>query len=418
MRSAPEPGGDYEAGMAAFHAGDYELALAHLEAVEPASSAHANMARFYVGQSHLRLGMKRFGEKRFAAAADHFRRAADINPSGGGLCRYLETCYVRLRRYDLAAAELARKVAQHPDDIEACVRYALATWKSGEPRKAEDILRRALAARPTEPELLYQLGTMLGAEDRYEEAIDALRRCLVHDPNHGRAHQRIAQCLGVVQRPVEALEHLQHAQRLLPNDGMVAFQLSLLAGQFQARLRPADLRLGESVVLDLHDRRAIERLSQMIHEEPEFLEAFLSLPASEVDREVFAALLTVVERAIDRHPRYADLRHRCGQILTRLGRVDEAVTQVEHAVAINPHYVNALIQLAQLYQTTCRNEEAIVRLQQAIDLGANYPDVHYLLGQLYQSQGRTEEARWAYERALHLNGRFAPARDALMTLVA
>ncbi len=418
MPSVREPGGDYEAGMAAFSDGRYEQALVHLEALGGDQSPKATLARFYAGQAHLRLGMRRFGEQRFAAAADHFRRAAAANPSAGGLCRYLATCYMAMRRHDLAALEMAKAVDEHPDDVDTRIRFALLTWKSGQVDRAIEILRRGLETLPDEPDLLYQLGTMVGSEERYEEAIDLLRRCLDRNPNHGRAHARLAQCLGAINRAEDALEHLRHAQRLDPNDAMTAFQLSLLSGQAPARARGGDLRLREPVVLDLNDRRAIERLAAMIQEEPEFVDAFLSLPASDVDREVFGALLRVVERAIEEHPQYADLRFRCGQILARLGRVNDAVTQAEQALAINPHYVNALIQIAQLYQTTDRADEAIARLQHAIDLGANYPDVHYLLGQLYQSRGCVAEARWAYEHALNLNGRFDAARRALSALVA
>ncbi len=418
MTSADMPEGAYEAGMAAFGAGDYETALRHLDTIAWGGSAQATLARFYTGQAHLRLGMRRFGEKRFAEAADHFRHAASANPVAGGLCRYLATCYIALDRLDLAAAELGKAVEADPDDVEARIRFALATWKNGQSARAEEILRTGLARRPNDAELEYQLGTLLGSEGRFDEATDLLRSCLEHDPSHARAHARLAQCLGVQERPDEAMEHLREAQRLEPNNGLIAFQLSLLSGQAQARMPLPNAGLRPPVVLDLNDRRAVDRMATIIREDPEFLDAFLSLPTSEVDRDVFAALLAIVRRAIEECPQYADLRLRCSQLLARLGRIDEAVDQTREALRINPHYVNALIQLAQLYQTTRREDEAIARLEQAIRLGANYPDVHYLLGQLYQSRGRVVEARTAYERAVRLNGRYDPARRALASLVA
>jgi tetratricopeptide (TPR) repeat protein len=418
MPRPSEWGCEYAAGMAAFSNGRYEEAIVHLKKVADGPRPEGALARFYVGQAHLRLGMKRFDQKRFAAAADHFRRATSVSPVAGGLCRYLATCYVALNRPDRAAAELAKAVGAGPDHVETRVRHALATWKSGKPRQAEAILREGLASRPEEPELLYQLATLLGSEERYDEASGLLTRCVQLAPDHSRARVRLAQCLAVLDRANEALEHLQHAQRLEPNDAMVAFQLSLLYGQAAAKAQNRPPAFRQPIIIDIDDRRAVDRLAAVIQENPEFLDSFLALPLSEVDGEVFAALLGVVQRAIEEHPEYADLRHRCSQVLQRLGRIEEAVAEAEHALAINPRYVNALIQLAQLYQATDRQVAGIIRLEQAVQLGANYPDVHYLLGQMYQARGHLEEARWAYERAVELNGRFEAARKALAALVA
>lgn len=79
--------GVYEAGMAAYHAGDYRQAIVRLEAVADGTSMRAALARFYAGQAHLRLGQDLYEEGRYATAAEHFRRAAALNPSAGGLCR-------------------------------------------------------------------------------------------------------------------------------------------------------------------------------------------------------------------------------------------------------------------------------------------------------------------------------------------
>jgi len=418
MSRTPGYGREYEAGMAAFSAHRYEDALAYLEPLADGHEPQNTVARFYVSLAHLRLGMQRMHARRFAAAAEHFRRAASVNPVTGGLCRYLATCYIALHRDDLAAEQLAEAGELAPEDVDTRIRHALATWTSGRPDRAREILREGLALRPDDPELLYQLGVMLAGEDRYDEAIEQLERCVRLAPDHGRAHLRLAQCLGVVRRTDAALEHLQHAQRIDPNDAMVAFQLSLLYGQVQGQSPARTPSFRMPIVLDVHDRRAIDRLAAIIQENPDFLDAFLSLPVSEADEDVFGALRHALERAIERCPHYADLRHRYSQVFQRLGRLEEAVTEAERALAINPRYVNALIQLAQLYQATDRQAAAIERLQQAIALGADYPDVHYLLGRMYQAAGRIEAARSAYERALQLNDRFDAARQALAALAA
>lgn len=409
---------DYDAGMAAFNSHDYERAMMHLERVTGNSSLQSTLARFYTGQAHLRLGMQRFGEARYAAAAEHFRRAAEIVPGGGGLCRYLATCYVALGKHEQAAAEIERALSVNPNDVDTRIRYALVTWKQGLTGHAERILRDGLARQPGEPELLYQLATLAASEDRIEEATDLLEQCLQSDPGHARAHVRLAQCHGARKEYEKAMQHLGRAQQLEPNDAMIAFQASLLAGRYKAKQRPDASAWKTPSLLDLNDRRAIERLAAMVREEPEFVDAFLTLPASAVDKDVFTALLSVLREAIEEQPTYADLRHRCSQILVRLQRIDEALAEAEQAVQINPQYTAAMIQLAQLYQTTNREQDAIERLRQAIEYGANYPDVHYLMGKLYQGQGLLDEARLAYSKALELNTNYDAARHALASLAA
>lgn len=407
----------YEAGMTAFNAGDYLRALLHLEPIQDGVSVRATLARFYVGQAHLRLGIQQFQKSRFAAAAAHFRRAADHNPGGGGLCRYLATCFVALGRWDNATAQLERAVREDPGEVGARVRLALALWKQGRIDRAEQTLREGLAASPSEPELLYQLATLAASEDRLEEAVALLQDCLRARPDLAAAHKRLAQCFGVLGRFNEAAEHLAIAQRLDPNDALVGYQLSLLADRTEgAASRPAAWRPPDPV--DLNDRRAIERLAAIVREDPDFVDAFLSLPASEVDGNVFAALLEVLRQAIRETPSQADLHHRCSQVLWRLGRVQDALAASEQAVALNPRYIAALIQLALLYQSTDRHLEAIARLREAIRHGGNYADVHYLLGKLHEARGELADARLSYTRALELNRDYTAAREALRALAA
>jgi len=144
----------------------------------------------------------------------------------------------------------------------------------------------------------------------------------------------------------------------------------------------------------------------------------LGLPESDIDRRVFVLLARTLERALELHPSFADLRYHCSRVYARLGRTDEAIAAAEGAVRVNPRFVQALIQLGRLYAGTQRNTEAIERLLEAIDAGGDYPDVHFLLGEMYRGHGDLRRARGAYERALKLNANYTQARRALEALAA
>jgi tetratricopeptide (TPR) repeat protein len=162
----------------------------------------------------------------------------------------------------------------------------------------------------------------------------------------------------------------------------------------------------------------LDKLAELIAEEPEFVSAFLDLPQTEIDDQIFSTLLKIIIRSLENHPEYADLHYHCSCVYHRLGKSEEAIRESEHAVDINPRYVSALIHLAKLYSNTNREQEAIHRLKNAVTHGANYADVHYLLGHLYHKQGFLDHARRHYQRALNLNDKFMAAKEALASLAA
>mgnify|MGYP001613992982 FL=1 len=154
----------------------------------------------------------------------------------------------------------------------------------------------------------------------------------------------------------------------------------------------------------------------MIEAEPDFVDAFLSIPSGEIHDQVFAVMLRTLQVALERQPEQAELHYHCGRVLARLGQPIEAILQNEQAVRLNPTYTRALIELGRLYGQTDRAEDATTRLEQAIATGADYADVHYLLGNLYRDQGRVTRAATAYRRALALNEHYDAAREALASL--
>ena len=172
--------------------------------------------------------------------------------------------------------------------------------------------------------------------------------------------------------------------------------MSLLNQSRQAAGRSPDFSLRVPEDVPELDEDSLERLGRIIIEDPDFIEAFLSLPESEIDPEVFSTLAATLEMTLESHPELADLHYHCGAVYRRLGRRIDAIEHTERAVVLNPRYVSALIQLAELYGQTDQWAMGVERLEQAIAAGGDYPDVHLLLGKLCQVGGRTDRARRAF----------------------
>lgn len=408
----------YRQGIAAYSAGDYAEAVRLLAPLVARRRCPADApARYYLALAHYRLAISKFEARCFPEATQHFRAAAWANPTGADYARFLAACYVQTGQLEPAARELQAMLARRPDDAGVRIRLALVLHRQGSPTQAQALLREGLRLTPMNAELHYQLGVMLAAEDNLPEAERLFERTIAIEPTHAGAYERLAQCCALLSRFERALSYLQRAHRYAPANPRIALQLNLLAQSLIAT--------GQSVSVDWQpagtappDADSIERLSEAILREPDFVEAFLSLPETEVDTEIFSTLAAVLEQALRTRPEYADLHYHCGAIYRRLGRHDEALQHAERAVALNGRYINALILLADLYARTDRWADGVERLEQAIRAGADYPDVHCLMGRLFQSGGELDRARQEYQRALELNENYAAAREALVALAA
>ncbi|MEE8384398.1 MAG: tetratricopeptide repeat protein, partial [Dehalococcoidia bacterium] len=256
------------------------------------------------------------------------------------------------------------------------------------------------------------------AAEEFDPAVEALSEAVARAPLDAEIRKNLGLALAAAGRARQAVEHLAIAQKLRPHDAYAALLLSLAVKADQAAettdgplaVDPAPAEMAPA------DEAAIETLGDLLTKDPDFVEAFLSLPESEVDAEIFAMLAAVLGQALEKHPDYADLHHHCARVYGRLGRIESAITEESRAVEINPRYVQALIQLGRLYVQADRSGAAIQRLQAAIESGGDYPDVHFMLGELHRGEGRAPQACRAYRRALALNSDYTSARRALEAL--
>ncbi len=376
------------------------------------------LASHYEADRHLRRGLCLLNAGRFGEAGKEFTQAAHHGGTDESLASRLAACLIGEGRFTEAAEQFAHEAEQRDGSPVALIRRALTLSASGRPNDAIDLLREAIRNQPECAELHFQLGTLLTTMDQYEEAELRFAQTLSIDRSHAEAMVSLALCCGLPGRAgaEKSLSVLQRAQRLKPHDPRIAMLLAQAAQAQQREGRSPHLSTnmpGEA--LDT-DPAGIDQLARAIEAEPDFVDAILSIPEPEVDRQIYSMLLSTLRVALDRQPEHAELRFHCGRVLDRLGRRDDAIVESEAAVRINPGYTRALIELAKLYKQTDRSADAASRLEQAIRSGAEYADVYVLLGDLYQEQGETGRARKAYQRALCINERYEAAHLRLASL--
>lgn len=365
----------------------------------------------------VRRGVCLLNAGRWDEAAVTFSNAANKGSTDRSLPAFLAACWIGQGDPSRAAQTLAGAVEAEDSIVADQIRHALALWTAGQQEGALASLREWIRRTPECAELHFQLGTLLTRIERYDEAELRFTQALNLDPEHTESMVSLALCCGVRRATTDALSHLRRAQARRPYDA----RIGLLLAQAAKAVRQEGLAVHLHAEIDVDsgaDPQGIEELSCVIEADPDFVDAFLSIPADQVDEQVFAMLLQTLERALERQPEHAELHYHCGRVQDRLGRRQSAIDANERAVEIDPTFTRALIELGRLYQRTDRTADAASRLEQAIAAGADYADVYVLLGNLYRDRGEVGRARSAYRQALTINGRYQEARQALAALSA
>jgi tetratricopeptide (TPR) repeat protein len=363
----------------------------------------------------VRRGICLLNAGRYAEAQTEFEKALDLGNGEQSLPAYLASTLAAQGRSAEAAAHCSPNDPV-PSEPVVAIRRALALWKAERTDEALSTLRDAVRRKPECAELHFQLGVILASNERFDEAELRFTQAVNIDRNHTESLVHLALCAGTRQAPAEALVHLRKAQAQRPYNARIGLLVAQAANAAHQQGVAVGARFQPPPAEQVVDHAGIETLSQVIATEPDFVDAFLSIPLGEVDQDIFAMLLETLQVALERQPEHAELHFHCGRVLARLGRPSDAIVATERAVEIEPNFVRALIELGRLYQQTDRNEDAATRWEQAIAAGAEYADVYYLLGNLYRDQGQLARARESYRHALELNDHYLDARLALELL--
>ncbi|MGD8452599.1 MAG: tetratricopeptide repeat protein [Phycisphaerae bacterium] len=158
------------------------------------------------------LGM--LGERKLAMT--YFDQASRLGPLDH-VSRQLYASLSKEAAADAAElAALAEQVTTRPADVELRVAYAEALLKRGQSPEALPMLEEAVRLDPNHAAALRLLGETLVTMNESERAEEMLKRAAAADPTDWRTHLNLAVLLSA-EHPEEALQHAQEAQRLEPD---------------------------------------------------------------------------------------------------------------------------------------------------------------------------------------------------------
>ena len=403
-------------GMNAYRQGRYPDALRLLGSLLDRPDLSGRLARYYCAMSHRAVALDRISFGSYAQAAQHLCQAIALVGNRGDLAEYLLLSFAGTGQYDRCAGAAEGMVAAEPNRVTHRVRLAQAQWRSGQRPLAYMTLTEALRQLGDDVQLHLNLGLFYAAEEKFGQARGHFVQAIECDPACGRAEK----CLGLAESVLgdfrQAARAFQRAWVLDPADLLIAQQMCLAAD--------AAAKAGSAVTVQLPGpvtptaTSQIRQLAEYAAAEHGFIQAFLALPPTDADGELFGILRSVVRVGLACHEDYADLHFQAALICRRLEDVEAARGHLRRAVQINPNYAKALVELGELSMRTGATDEAVACLEQAVRAGADWADVHVRLGDLLRQIGRSSSARNHYHRALQLNEYYQPAASGLTSLAA
>jgi eukaryotic-like serine/threonine-protein kinase len=241
-------------------------------------------------ETHFILGLAQ-SEQDVADAIASFRRALSLAPQHA-LARYNLALHLRrLDRLPEAVQELERTIAIEPRP-QAHYLLGVIYWHQGDPARAAQSLRTAIAQEPGYADAHYTLGAVLKSQRDWKGAAASLRRAIALRPDSA-SHYTLGQVLALAGDEAGSRSHLADAERVR--------------------------RQGEL------EREAL---------------TWTSVGIQHMQRGDAAAALEAFRRATGAFEGYAPAHYQMGVALERLGRTDDARAAFGRARELNPSLVS------------------------------------------------------------------------------
>ena len=203
-----------------------------------------------------------------------------------------------------------------------------------------DLLSRAAALHPSDPDCLCNLGNILGDAGFYQEAISVLERCLDLSPNFAQAKETL---------------------------GWDLFQV----GEFL---------------------RAEEVLVSAVESNPALLHAWINLGNVFKVQERFSKAINSYRKAIEVQPDFAEAYLNLALVLKEEGEVEEAIASYRKAIEVKPDFAEAYLNLGIILKEEGEVEEAVASYRRAIEVKCDFAEAYLNLGIALSEEGDLEKA--------------------------
>lgn len=240
-----------------------------------------------------------------------------------------------------------RQVLQlEPHNADALHLLGALAYQHGDASAAIDLIRRAIAVRPTEPVFYNNLGNALFQEINISAAISVYEKAIQIKPDYFEAMYNLANAL---------------------------------------------MELG-------HVADAVIRYETAISLKPEFPEAYYNLGNTWQQLGNFSGAVACYEKAISVKSNYPEACYNCGNALLEQGKLNDAAACYGRAITLAPDYWEAHYNLGFALLELGMRAEAIVSYRRVLELRPQHDTARHILSTIEQSN--PERAPAAYVQRL------------------
>jgi protein O-mannosyl-transferase len=172
--------------------------------------------------------------------------------------------------------------------------------------------------------------------------------------------------------------------------------------------------LGSYLVQQGRTEEAIEQFKAGLAISPRDGGLLANLASALADKkQQYAEALPLYEASVRSEPKRADWRGKYAELLTRMGKTDQAIAQYREMLRLNPSDADTCNKLGIALASQGKLGEAIAQLQKAVELEPGLAYAHCNLGNVLSVQHKYPEAIQEYELALRLDPAYAYAHNNL-----
>ncbi len=230
------PGLRLNLGLALFKADDLQEAIPEFAILLKQAPPHSPEALRYT----ILLGMSHYGLGQFVEAAPYLKIAADADPQNLPIRLALAHSYLWSKQFNRVLDVYKEILNLDPDSAEADMLAGEALDEMSDTSGAIDMFRKAVRAKPSEPDVHFGLGYLLLTQKQFPEAIKEFQAELANDPNHVQALLYNADAEIQLNQYADAEPLLEKAVKLDPSLGLAHLDLGIVAandGRNQDALR-------------------------------------------------------------------------------------------------------------------------------------------------------------------------------------
>jgi tetratricopeptide (TPR) repeat protein len=396
--------------------GEVARALSELQAVVTHSPDNP-VAQYNLGRAHAARG-------EWEQARQRFQKAIDLRPDY--VLARLALAQLQVTRGDFDAALKSSQAVLAIDRNNNNARLIASAALMGQ-KKFDDsrlLLDSMLKANPSSPDVLFQLGVVNLAENKYKEAEDAFRRSYELNPANSRGLMGMVETEMAQNHPDQAMQLLQTESAKVPNrmDFLLALgNTAVRAGKFDLAVSyfervAAAMQKGSKAQGDIY-----LRIGEAYRRKGDLSNSIIALQKS---REILpdnGVVLSTLALVLDAAGRWAEARQvyevvikldpTNGVALNNLafllsehgGDLDDALTKAQRAKQLLPNLTEVSDTLGWIYLKKNLTDNAIDIFKDLVNKVPAQAVFRYHLGMAYSQKGDKTRALKELQDALKYN---------------